>query len=222
MVSESQEMHRVGFRGLLFIYNWKRLKKSTPFWLSLIITLLSAAIIGMWFTKLLFASVQSLVALNLSVFPNLLGFTIGGYALIVGFTGVGDLKNFTERAKDEKGSFYQLLVSVFSISIFTQICTIVISYAISFIITSKFHDEIFGVKDYRWFAGVNLVVVCLLIFFSLWSFFTIPYLVVNLFNFAQTNHSIASVRRIEDEIDGETSEEKSLRLLQEIRDELRE
>lgn len=221
LIHESEAMHQMDMAGLLFIYNKKKLLHSAPFLLSLAISFLAVVIIAVGFRDVLFSAVQSLTALNLSVFPNLLGFTIGGFALIVGFTGVGDLKKFTLKAKKENGSFYQLLVAVFSVSIFAQFCTILLSYAISFIISSHFHFQLFKFEFHNWFYAVNGIIVFVLFLFPLWSFFTIPYLVLDLFNFAQTNHSIATANRIEDELAGESHEDEVARLLKEIRDELR-
>jgi hypothetical protein len=218
---EYGEMHQMGAKGILFVYNWTRLAKSIPFICSLILSGLVTLSMIIFFQKLIFGAIETLLEMNITIFPCLIGFTVGGYALIVGFAGVGDLKKFTEKAKNEKGSFFQLLISIFSVGIVLQFATILLTYVVNFIIKSHFHSFLFHKTESDFFLIVNCFAFLILLFISLWSLFIIPYIVINLFHFAQTNHSISYLEREQDEKDG-TDSEYQIKLIEQILKTLKE
>lgn len=201
-VDEIEKAHRSGIRGIFYLYDRKRLAKSLPFKLSLSIAIIAMLIVVVNYDNNIISLIKSISETNVDVLPSLLGFTLGGYALIIGFASSGNLKNLTTPAPNEKGSVFQLLVAIFSINILQQFFAFILSFFIS--ISLEFD---YGVAVYKNIPSlihiVNIVALFAMIFLTLWALFTIPYVVTNLFNLAQINHAIGTVERIAEEDDEE-------------------
>ena len=135
--NEIREHHKVGLKGIRGILLKKGTFKKLPFWLSIFLS------VGICMSLICLSPEKSFVYLKdsteliLSFFPSLLGFSLGGYALVVGFSNLDLIK---AAAKPEKYSVYQILNAVFSLCIFLQVMTTLLSFVVSWIIKVNLFD----------------------------------------------------------------------------------
>lgn len=185
-------LHTVGLRGIKDILYKKGTFKKLPFWVSLLLSLgISVALLSVSPEKS-FIYLRDSVELILSFFPSLLGFSLGGYALVVGFSNLDLIK---AGSKTDKHSVYQILNAIFSLCIFLQVMTTLLSFLLSWIIKVNF----FGLTSLQMgFTGdmANGCLLFFLMFCSLYSLALTPYVVTNLFTLSQINSSYLTIQKI--------------------------
>ncbi|OHD09594.1 MAG: hypothetical protein A2Y41_04725 [Spirochaetes bacterium GWB1_36_13] len=178
---------KTGFKGIVFNYPTKKLKKSKILYLSLFLSLIFAILSFFYCTNLydIFIDFNNLI---ISIFPNLLGFTLGGYALIIGFGNKELLKKFTIKSSKSPNSLFQKINSVFAYAIIIQVITLGSSIIIFLInkikIKSDFHQY------------VNSFGLFLVSFFTTYSLLLLYKMVINVFDFGQLHHFDLITRRL--------------------------
>jgi len=138
-----KKIHKGDLLTLLKIY-WenKPIYKSNYFRISI---LFSATILIVSFfvnfSKL--EIIKSIANQAIDIFPNILGFNLGGYILLISLNVKDILKELTEPddSKCENFSFYQKMSSVFAFSILLQISLLIVSMILTLII--EFAQNIF-------------------------------------------------------------------------------
>ena len=128
-----REDHPTGWRGIFDSYPIKTMVSDLPFLFSLLITILgviafivtekSSYVLLIWFIDMV-----------KSLFPNLLGFCLGGYAILIGFGNTDLLKSLTRKLRSINKSVFQLLSAVFAFSLILQSVSLIISYVFSFFV----------------------------------------------------------------------------------------
>lgn len=120
----------------------------------------------------------------LSLFPNLLGFCIGGYALIIGASNIDILRKLSKPLGDyEELSIFQILSSVFAMSLVIQCLTLFAAYIVHIVIAMELEalTELSGVI-------VNMSFIFLILAFTCMSILLLYYTIINIFNFGQIVH----------------------------------
>ncbi|WP_158795881.1 hypothetical protein [Pedobacter sp. L105] len=159
--------------------------------------------VSLWLTVILFLGsvlshlsayllIQHIIGSITSIIPNLLGFSLGAYILIVGFGSTEILAVITRPLKGQQNfSLYQKLNSVFGITVIFQIFTLLFAFVVSFI------DELLPViytnkSSVLYFVcgGVNLVVLFIFIFSIIYCLLMLINIIKQVFIFAQTIHFI--------------------------------
>lgn len=183
--------HPTSYRGVVSAYNLTDILKSYPFYLSLFICFI--LLFATYFSKVGIYNILIIwVEQIISIFPNILGFNLGGYALIVGFGNTELVKNMTKPTKEEnKYSIFQKMSSVFSFTLLLQSFTFAISFVVNFIIKMEFTTN-----NIYWYHVINGTVVALLSFFSLWSIFVLSTVILNVFTFGQMHHLYLTTERM--------------------------
>lgn len=175
-------------RGVFMVYSPKEFLKSLPFKVAITaFTLYCIASIAFDFNQT--EILKYLVDKFLNMFPNLLGFSLGGYAIIVGFGNTSLIKKMAKSVEEPDAySAYQILNSVFAFNLYCQAAVLFISIAFdfSFFITKQLGIDI-GEKGAEFF---NCVGAAGLVFLSTWALLIIPYLVSNIFIFGEVHHII--------------------------------
>jgi hypothetical protein len=130
-----------------------------------------------------YSLLNKVVDIALSLFPNLLGFCIGGYALIIGASNISILKKMSKPLGKSNMSYFQILSSVFAMSLIIQCFTLFLSYVIHIVSLMELPaiSNTIGVIT-------NVFMLFLILLCSLLSIFLLYYTVVNIFNFGQTTH----------------------------------
>src|SRR5437016_2877310 len=94
-----KKLHDVGLKGVLSIVFKHRTFKKFPFIISIILSVGFCILIAFQKENKSFEVLQITSALITTVFPALLGFSLGGYAIAVGFSNTDLIKNSTETTK---------------------------------------------------------------------------------------------------------------------------
>ena len=133
-----------------------------------------------------------------STIPSLLGFSLGGFILVVGFGSLEILRNITISLQKQKGfSFYQKMISVLGVSVLIQILTLSLNFTIQII------NSLGLTSDYYASTIINSIVTFVLVFLVFYSFSQLLVVVRHVFMFGQT---IQANIRIEELIEKRTEE----------------
>jgi len=195
-IKELEQRHLAGFKGIWRNYTKDKLYKGLkyPVIVSLIFTLFFAI-----FNEDIFEIIKNLASLTLSVIPNLLGFLLGGYAIIIGFGNVDLLKSTTRTSENKPVSLFQAMSSIFAFCILAQAGSLIIATIYSLFTSLNLNNiECLNVliPYYRTF---NIFWLFLMIFALLYSIFLLPVMLINVFNFAQAYHLRLTIERIKEE-----------------------
>lgn len=179
ILKQLKDNKKLGYKGVIYNYPQKKLRRSKIKYLSILISLILSC-----FSFFHCNDVRSLLIdfnnLIISVFPNLLGFTLGGYALIIGFGNNKLLKKFTVKSTDSQNSLFQKINSVFAYAIIIQTVTLG-SSVIIFLINKLGLKSIFH-------AYINSFGLFIISFLTFYSLFLLYKMVINIFDFGQLHH----------------------------------
>jgi hypothetical protein len=190
-----KDYHKTSLKGILFILKKRKTFRKWPFVISLMLSLAICILVAMINPLESFHVLQVTSDLIMAVFPNLLGFSLGGYAIVVGFSNTELLKR---NARVDKYSIYQLLSSIFSISILFQIFTTILCFFITLVIKVDI-TTITKLYIPTLAYMINLFFLMLLIFGSIYSLLLTPYIVTNLFTLSQLNNLFFTLQKLESE-----------------------
>lgn len=129
--------------------------------------------------------------------PGILGFTIAGYSLMVGFIQAGMLDRITEPSKENKFSLYQLMSSAFAINILIQAFALIVAYSVHLII---FIDENKNIKLNfpNWYMlSINYIGLLVLSYWFFISLFMTIQIVINIFSFSQLHHYFVNKAKLD-------------------------
>lgn len=193
-IEEIKKKHNGSFKTLCIIYlKNRRLFKSKQMWSSVFVTIA--------FTLVLFYEIEPIGILEilnktiikiLSILPNILGFTLTGYALLIGFGSSEFMDEITEQ-NDEGFSFYQHFSSIFAWSIIIQASTLFLAFIFS--VLSDFNLKC------QYSEIINDTVFFIMMFFSIYSLLLISRLVLNVFSFGQIIQFHYTTKKLIDQID---------------------
>jgi|GEM_PF-2317653 len=197
VLTRMAKQHRMGLTGLLSIYSKRKLLRG-----SIAPALLATCV----FLTVKLAHLNDVEVLKriadtgVSVLPNLLGFLLGGYTILIGFGNADLLKSSTRVIPGQRISSFQMLSSIFALTIYLQVFALIISLIIQFTLSIPLTtDKGFVGKVAEWAATINQTAIAILAFFLLYCIFSLLAMVVNVFNFAQKYHLALTEERLEDE-----------------------
>jgi hypothetical protein len=140
-----------------------------------------------------FEILKEIIELTLNLLPNILGFCIGGYALIIGIGNIEALRKMSSPLKKRDNlSFFQILSSVFAGSLVLQCITLLLSFIINIILKL----EIPAISN-QIATIINSVVIVSVLFLSVLSITLLYYTVINLFNYGQSMHFLIRLEKVE-------------------------
>ncbi len=129
--------------------------------------------------------INAVTTISLTIAPTVLGFTLAGYALMMGMSGSKVMQPIMD---GEKPTLFQKLNSTFAIvlgaSFITTLCGVFVKIGMSFIsYLSAFNDNLkICIKAFTLF---------MLVFLLIYTILSIKHITINIFNFgqfAQTYH----------------------------------
>lgn len=201
LISDIYKINRVmktiydpGWKVVWRIYSKENLKKSVC--LPLILTVVTFVICFISEKSPLYF-IEYVASTILSVGPNMLGFTLSGYALMMGLSNsefIQGLINFKEKGKEY--SLFQSLNAVFAVVLGMMFLTTIVGAFVSVILKAKISlpYELNGFTDtYNWFS------LFLLMFLMFYTINAIKDIVINIFNFGQYVQLYAESSNEEDE-----------------------
>lgn len=126
---------------------------------------------------------------SLNLLPNLLGFNLGAFILIVGFGSMDILSLLTTPLESQKNfSLYQKLNSIFGITIIFQIFSLLFVFCIG--VWDSIQNDLFisfHIPDI-YINGLNVLGLFIVLFLSTYSILLLINIVKHVFLFAQTIH----------------------------------
>lgn len=184
--NELKKAHPMSLKGVFNQYTVSKIFRSGGTLVSLIITI--AIVIGIYhqyhtindYYNMLIRITNTV----LSLLPNILGFCIGGYALIIGACSTDTIKKMSAPYSEKHNySLYQILSSVFAATLIIQCFTLVVAYIVHFCLLFEFSTDNVSIG-----AVVNISVLFILLFLFCLSISLLYYTIINIFNLGQTMH----------------------------------
>lgn len=124
--------------------------------------------------------IKSTVSMVIDIVPDLLGFLLGGYALLIGF-GNQDVLKLITKAKGDTKSVYQSLNAVFSISLLSQFLVLLVAVFVNYLLVSNL-ESVFNHRLTKYINNIFSFIFMAMIF---WSILNIKDMIINIFNFGQ-------------------------------------
>ena len=194
-----RQQHSMGLSGLMIIYPKDKFLKG-----ALLPTLLTLGICLLVILEevSMQAFLQQIVESTVSILPNLLGFLLGGYTILIGFGNTNLLKANTRLAPNRSISLFQMLSSIFALTIYLQALALGIAVVAHFTLRIPLTPKP-GLSLYLYEAApvVNGIVAPLLLFLLLYSVSSLRDMVINVFGFAQQYHLALTEERMMNERD---------------------
>lgn len=186
--NDIKSRHKVSIKGIFCNgYTTKKILKSFVFWCSLILTILLG--LGVLYLNKdvngIYVCIEDLASTVLTAFPSLLGFSLAGYALIIGASDmklIGRMSDPLQNNKQEL-SYFQILSCIFASSVLIQCATLIMAFCVHIIVKQKWE-----INNEVLCYGMNIVVYVVLLFAVLLSMLLLCSTVVNLFTYGQTVH----------------------------------
>ena len=190
---ELKNSHKFSIKGIFPKYIIRKFLYSYSMLISIGITAILSFLIIYFKLENTFTLLDEIINITLDLLPNILGFCIGGYALIIGIGNIEALKKMSSpMEKRDNLSFFQILSSVFAGSLILQCITLLLSFIIKIIL--KLEITVFS-------KSIAIVVNCLtiigILFFSTLSLVLLYYTVINLFNYGQSMHFLIRLEKRE-------------------------
>lgn len=189
-----KDFHKPSWSGLFFILKKRGTLTKWPLLLSVAVSFLLSIFLYIFSENKMYDIIVKTSDLLVTVFPGLLGFSLGGYAIVVGFSNTQLIK---ESSRVDRASIYQLLNSIFSLSLLIQVFTIIFSFLIDWLIKSDIANAIIH-TNVATNSVINAVCIFLLLFGSLYSLALTPYIIINLFTLSQINNLFFTKEKIKE------------------------
>lgn len=197
-----KKQHQVGLRGLLAIYPTDKLKRGIR-WPLLTTVVVGGAmlLLGKNNTQ---QNLEDIAGLVVSVLPNLLGFLLGGYTILIGFGNVDLLKSATKVYPESGISLFQTLSSIFAITILVQSLTLILGLAAHFGLQIEVSKQGPLASFYHTVPLLDGIAFVILMFALFYSVFALRDMVLNIFGFAQMYHQTLTLERLANEYEAKT------------------
>lgn len=187
-VEQNKDYFKTSWRGVLDIIYQRKIWLEWPFLACLAFTALVVVMVAVCGDGDSFLYLQQLCELSVSIFPNLLGFTLGGFAIVVGFSNTELLK---KASIPEEYSVYQQLNAIFAYHLIFQVFTLLIAYVTLWLMQIDL-SKVFEVYSDGWGKALNIAFIGLIFFGGLYSIILAIYSILNLFSLSQINSAFYS------------------------------
>lgn len=188
---ELKDRHQYSIKGIFSKYIIRKFLCSCSMLVSIVITFVLSFLIMYFRIEDTFILLEDIIEITLNLLPNLLGFCIGGYALIIGIGNMDALKKMSSpMEKRDYLSFFQILSSIFAGSLVLQCITLLLSFIINILLKLRlpaYSNQIAII--------VNSLTVIIVLFFSVLSVVLLYYTVINLFNYGQSMHFLIRLEK---------------------------
>lgn len=181
-----KETNVLGFYGIFKILGFKRIFCST--WVEISSVFLTFSLILIFFFLNLnpFDFLVELKSLILNLLPSIIGFSLAGYALVVGFVQAGMLNRITEPLLSGKDNFslYQKMSAAFAMNIILQIIGLLIAIFIHILIIIDENNHKFILAD-SFVKFINWMGFLIISYWFFLSLLLTVQIVLNIFGFSQ-------------------------------------
>lgn len=183
MANRKVNVFATSWSGIRAVVVFRRLLHKRPFLFAIILSFVVSTLLVIFGPDKVYTVLLTTCDLIVAVFPSLLGFSLGGYALIIGFSNSELMEHL---AKDQDWSLFQALSGIFAFSLLFQVFSTIIAATIIWGIKSEIN--LFNVSCCYWLIVIgNGLLIFTLIFGALYSLLLLPYVIFNLFSLGQVN-----------------------------------
>lgn len=147
-----------------------------------------------------YEGIKELKTQMLNFLPGILGFTIAGYSLMVGFIQAGMLDKISEPINESKFSLYQKMSSTFAVNVILQAIALIIAYIVHFVI---FIDTKLGIVLYLPSDLINIINILSFALLTYWfpiSLLMVIQVVLNIFSFSQLHHYFVNKQKVDSQM----------------------
>ena len=190
---ELKNRHQYSIRGIFPKYIIRKFLYFRSILISIAITAVLSFLIICFRFKNTFDLLKEIIDITIDLIPNILGFCIGGYALIIGIGNIDALKKMSSPMKKRENlSFFQILSSVFAGSLIIQCITLLLSFVIKILLKIEIPALSNSIA-----IIINSLAIIIILFFSTLSIVLLYYTVINLFNYGQSMHFLIRLEKEE-------------------------
>lgn len=192
--------HKEGFKGIFNRYTIRKFYKTKyfVFCLSLTCLLTIVPVLTSKGAESIYKLIEDVTTVVLSSFPSLLGFSLAGYALIIGTINIGVMRRMSEPQDSmNRLSFFQFVSSVFALSVLIQCATLLVAFIVHVVMKQEW-SMFFSISS-NW---VNIPVYAILLFLVIESLVLLGNMIINIFTYGQTVHLCL---RVEEELPNDDS-----------------
>jgi len=171
--------YKLGFCGLLKTYPKINLLKSIviPLLIDFVLILIIVQNETNTFELIKFIS-ESITA----IIPNILGFILTGYAVIISISEEKYLKIMVKKLKGRDVTLFQTVNSTFAFVLISLCFTLIIGFLVNLVIKSNINVLDCFVNS---IDSINMTFLSILLFLILYSLFSILDIILNVFDFGQ-------------------------------------
>lgn len=180
--------HKTSLRGIFNGYTCKKFVRSRYFWFSIGLALLLTVPYIVWgkgqSVETMPEKIGSLANIVLSAFPSLLGFSLAGYALIIGTINIGVMRMMSKPQEAMSDmSYFQFVSSVFALSVLVQCITLSLAFVVKVVLEQKW-EMVVDISS----GWVNYPAYVFLMLLVIESLALLANTVINIFTYGQTVH----------------------------------
>lgn len=180
--------HKTSLRGIFNGYTCKKFVCSRYFWFNIGLVLFLTVPYIIWGkgqnVEAMPEKIGCLANTVLSAFPSLLGFSLAGYALIIGTINIGVMRMMSKPQKTMSDmSYFQFVSSVFALTVLMQCLTLSLAFVVHVVVEQKW------VMLVEISSGwINYPAYVFLMFLVIESLVLLANTVINIFTYGQTVH----------------------------------
>ncbi len=175
------ELHKQRFKGLIYLLKLRKSKYKSAFNIAFIISIVQFVFLIFHRNIYTYEFLKKSVELNLSYAPNMLGFLLSGFAIVVGFSNISLLKTSVHY---DKPSIYQILSSNFSFQILILLLIASISFSIKWFMG---FEIVVPLECDLLFRIFNSLICSFLLFLFVFASYLTFFVILNLFTLSQLN-----------------------------------
>lgn len=191
--------HSNSWRNIWTIYNSNQKFYKGPMFNTTLVLNIGLLIMVLFSDVDIYLFICKTIDLFLSILPNLLGFNLGSYALLIGLASSNVLLKLT-KGIDKDFTFFQKASSVFAVSIVLQAITLVSTFLIKQVILVQELSNMSFEKTLGCLVpAINIIVFFSLNFLGIYSLLLILMLVKNIFGLSQTANFFSGIENINNE-----------------------
>ncbi len=200
--NDIKERHHVSIKGIFNKHTVRTVFISYAMFFSLVITGIIAPLLFFGKNHNSFEALKIICDLVIVLLPNLLGFCIGGYALIIG-AGNLDILKLMSMPIENKGrlSYYQILSSVFAMSLVIQCFTLFVAFIVNILLSIEFTPI-----SYLLGVIVNFTIMSIMLLLVVFSMMLLYCTIINIFNFGQSTHFVIRLSEENKDITNENTD----------------
>ncbi len=173
-----KDLHELGLSGICKGYPLKKWITSVPFFLSIVSAIFVTTTYAFLSNNPKF--ITQLIDLMVTILPNLLGFGLGGFAILISFSSIFLSRLITNQLENPSNTLYQITSSIFAFTLILQAFSLLAALFLKLIIAITGE----GILN----CCYDIQLVFILSFMLIWSVTVLIDLIKNIFNFSQVYH----------------------------------